>query len=288
MDLVKIFLHDNIQEITLDFEEADDEWMSGYPDCLMESPEVRTVCRLLQRIPKTATQITRVMIDMMEYILMYAFGKHLGIALSGLHRLVELTASSCGVFEPSLVMALKNLPSLRAILSTSLRDHLNRRPNRSAPRTGARTNGTAYFPSLETLQMYGTLAAVSTAFSREPPHFSNLVYLRLCIPCESDEADLANVIDVLSKPCEQLEDLTVVFLMPHPGIMRSTVTSVPAKWGRMLSLKALKIYCNQCSDDDVVALVERLPKVESLRIGPRGNGSPVCKDFIKKYSVKGV
>ena len=277
MDLVKIFLHDNIQELTLDFDGFDEEIMSLYSDDLLASPEVRTACRLLQKIPTVATRVTRVTINMQNYMLMFAFGKSIGNALSLFNDLTELTASSCGVLKPSMVIALKDLPSLRTVLSTDQRDRLACQPRHPTLRRKdpARSNR---FPSLEFLHLYGSLAAMSTAFGDGWGQFSSLTYLRLCVPC--DHTLPSDVIDFLSTPCERLVDLTIVFLEPQPGNIGTTVPMNRTNSGRMLSLKTLKVYRNGWSNDHVVDLIERLPQLESLRIGPHVSGVRSVYDYL--------
>ena len=83
---------------------------------------------------------------------------------------------------------------------------------------------------------------------------------------EVDSLSVIDVVNIAAMHCRALEDLTLVF--------SGSVTATSRKKGSLplhledFPLKILKIYGGAVSEKGLVDLVRRMPRLESLRVGP--------------------
>ena len=259
MELLQIFLHSGVRELTLAFYDNCNEWSSD--DDTSVDADTRMICRVLGKIPKVATNITQLTIDMPDVSVLSAFKKQFGMSLPLFRNLEVLRASSFRILTPFMIESLKNLPNLKEALSIKMQDVFRSQCQALKRHVRGIDDNTCY-SSLEYLQLYGTVSGIKTILERS--HFPRLISLRLMI--EVDSLSVIDVVNIAAIHCRTLEDLTLVF--------SGSVNATRQKKGTLslhledFPLKTLKIYGGAVSEKGLVDLVRRMPRLESLRVGP--------------------
>ena len=259
MELLQIFLHSGVRELTLAFYDNCNEWSSD--DDTSIDADTRMICRVLGKIPKVATNITQLTIDMPDVSVLFAFKRRLGMSLPLFRNLEVFRTSSFRILTPFMIESLKNLPNLKEVFSIKMQDVFRSQCQALKRHVGGIDDNTCY-SSLEYLQLYGTVSGIKTILERS--HFPRLISLRLMV--EVDSLSVIDVVNIAAMHCRTLEDLTLVFSGP-------IIVDRQRPWPLSLfleefQLKTLRIYGGAISEKGLVDLVRRMPRLESLRVGP--------------------
>ena len=262
MELLQIFLHSGVREMTLAFYDDYNEWPSDEDTSIFA--DTRVIGRVLGKIPKVATNITQLTIDMPDVSVLSAFKRRLGMSLPLFRNLEVFRTSSFRILTPFMIESLKNLPNLKEVLSIEMQDisHSQCRSQALKRQVGGGIDENTCYVSLEYLQVYGTVSGIKTILERS--HFPRLISLRLMV--EVDSLSVIDVVNIAAMHCRTLEDLTLVFSGP-------IIVDRQRPWPLSLfleefQLKTLRIYGGAISEKGLVDLVRRMPRLESLRVGP--------------------
>lgn len=272
MSFPRIFLHDGLQEVTLEFDGFEE--LGPLLDEVMDQPEVRVACRMLLKIPTMASNVTKLAIVMTDETMLSAFGRSLQHAIPHFPRLECFTASSPRILTASIVAAMKDLRWLKTISDDKDQKHRKVRASRDAV-----IEGEVCFPSLEYMQIRGSLMDISSALNDERGGFHRLTTLQLSVLTSSNgKTSICTIFSILSSRCSALEHVTIVHMRGHTA----RIVKTPWHLEDMKRMKTLQIIRNRdvtISDKDLVDLIQRMPSLTTLSVGSR-------RDFTRNAAIQ--
>ena len=254
--------------MTLGFEGF--EGMEPFTGEESDEPEFQTAYAMILEVPSLTEKITHLTIDMPDPEMLLAFQEALTATLPHMHTLQFFTATLCQLLTPSIVASMKTLGCLTSIVSSQQRSRLQ---CMSGTRLRPTNKGGAYYPSLEYLQLYGSLTDIWEIFSDEQLHFPRLTSLRLDVET-TRKVRIRDVIGAISSYADNLEFLTVVFM--HTPNQHTQDAHIEEGVNRPLqvlgNLRTLKVYTNNrtsYSEAHLAELIGHMPNLLRLFVMPR-------------------